>query len=79
MAVECQYKEYDRLLTEQFINALNDNGMFHEILKEVTTLKDTEDATSDCDLLWVCRVEVKRAQMSTLHEIKEATDFDIIK
>ena len=30
---ECQCKEYDRLLTEQFINVLNDNGMVDEILR----------------------------------------------
>ena len=31
-ATECQYKEYDRLVTEQFISGINDNGMIDEIL-----------------------------------------------
>ena len=47
---EYQYKEYNRLLTEQFINSLNDE-MVDEILKEAVTLEDTEDATSEHVLL----------------------------
>ena len=31
-AAECEYKEYYRLLTEQFIGRLNDEGMIDEIL-----------------------------------------------
>ena len=46
---ECQYKEYEKLLTEQFNNGLNDNGMAYVILK-VTTLEDTKDATNECGL-----------------------------
>ena len=38
-AADCQCKEYNRLLTEQFISGLNDDGGIIEILKEVTTLK----------------------------------------
>ena len=36
-AAEYQYKECDRLLTEQFINSINDEEMVDEILKEVAT------------------------------------------
>ena len=36
----CQCEEYDRLLTGQFINRLNDDGMVNEILKEVATVDD---------------------------------------
>ena len=78
-ATECQYKEYDRLLTEQFINGLNVDGMVDRILSEVAIVKDIEDATSICVLAWAHRVEVQRAQKSVLHEIQEAKAFDIIK
>ena len=39
---ECQYREYDRLLTEQFISGLTYDGLIDKILKE---LQDIEDAT----------------------------------
>ena len=43
-AAVCQYKEYDGLLTQQFMSGLNGNGMVSEILKDVSTLEDIEDA-----------------------------------
>ena len=57
-AVECQHKEYDRLLTEQLTSGLNNDG----ILKEVVTWEDTEDATSEYVLLWVNKAELQRTQ-----------------
>ena len=42
---ECYFKGYNRLLTEQFINGLNDDGMVDEILKEVAALEDNGDAS----------------------------------
>ena len=56
-AAECQYKEYNRLVTEQFINGLNDNGMLNKILKEVATQEDIDDTTSECILLLLHIVE----------------------
>ena len=47
------YKEYNRLLTEQFTNRLNDDGMVNEILKEVATLEDIEGTTNEHVLLLV--------------------------
>ena len=32
-AAECEYKEYDRLLTQYFIGGLNDEDMIGEILR----------------------------------------------
>ena len=37
-AVECEYRDYNRLPTEQFIGGLNDKGMTDEILREVAML-----------------------------------------
>ena len=59
-AAECQYNEYKKILTEQFISGLKDIQMISEILKEVVTLEDTEDATNK-HVLWVHRVEAQRA------------------
>ena len=47
-ATECKYKEYDGLLTGQFIDGINDEGMIDEILREAVTLEDIEDAMSMC-------------------------------
>ena len=69
-AAESQYKEYNRLMTEQFNNELNDDEMVDEILKEVTTIEDIEDALHVHVLLCVHRVEVQRVQKSALHEIR---------
>ena len=76
---ECQYKEYYRLLTDQFIIRLNSNCMIDEFLKEVATLEDTADAMSECVLLWTCRVEVQRAQKSALSYIKKVKEVDVIR
>ena len=57
---ECEYKKYDRLVIEQFINWLGDEGMISEVLREVLTLKDMEDTTGETVLLRIQRVEVQR-------------------
>ena len=44
---ECEYRENDLLSSEQFIDRLNDEGMTGEILREVATLENIEEATSD--------------------------------
>ena len=36
-AAECNYKEHDRQLKEQFINDINDREITKEIIKELTT------------------------------------------
>ena len=69
-AAEYQYKEYNRLLTEQFINELYDNRMVNGILKEVATAEDTEDAKSEHILLWVCRTEAQRVWKLALNEMR---------
>ena len=77
--VECQYKEYNMLLTEQFICGLNEDGMISEILNEVATLEDIKDATGECILLWAHRVEALRAHKSALSDIKELKYLDIVR
>ena len=44
---ECEYKEYDSLITEQFICGLDNEGMIDEILRKVPKLEDIEDAMSE--------------------------------
>ena len=63
---KCEYRGYERLLTEQFIGGLNDEGMTDEILRDVAMLGNIEEATSEHVLTWACRVEGQRAQRSVL-------------
>ena len=73
-----EYREYDWLLIEQVIGGLNNEGPINEILTEVTTKENIEEATSECILSQVCRVQVQRAHRSALNSINEAKDFEAI-
>ena len=42
-AIECNYKEIDRQLKEQFIHRLNDNDMMVDIIKELTKSEENKD------------------------------------
>ena len=72
---ECDYKESNRELTQQFIHGLGDEGMMSWILREVPVLVDINNFTSEGALLWVQRVEAQRAQKEALDSIKEAKYF----
>ena len=72
---ECKYRHPDRSLTKQFIGRLSDDGMINEILREVTSLENIEEALTEFMLHWACRVE---AQRTILNNIKEAKEFDAI-
>ena len=45
--MECEYKEYYRLLTKQFIGWLNNEEMINEMFREVATLEDIDDTMSE--------------------------------
>ena len=44
--VECNYREVDRQLKEQFLQGLNDNDMLTEIIRELTKAEESADITS---------------------------------
>ena len=50
--VECNYREVDRQLKEQFIDRLNNNDMFTEIIRELTKAKESANITSELVLGW---------------------------
>ena len=78
-AAECDYKEIDRQLKEQFIHSLNDKGMLGEIIKEPTIKSNDEQTTSEGVLVWVKRVEAHGAQAVILNDITETCQFDKVK
>ena len=51
-AIECNYKEVDRQLKEQFIHGLNDRVMLDEIVRELTVQNSSEQTNSEDILLW---------------------------
>ena len=46
-AIECNYKEIDRQLKEQFIHGLNDTDMLAEIFRELTKIQEKTEITSE--------------------------------
>ena len=71
--VECNYKEIDRKLKEQFIYVSNDEGMLVEIIRELTKCEENITICSENVLIWAKRVEAQRAQtevISSLHNEK---------
>ena len=45
-AIECNYKEINGQLKEQFIHGLNDKGMMVEIRQELPSTEENKDSTS---------------------------------
>ena len=58
-AVECNYRELDRQLKEQFIHGLNDTDMLGEIIQELTKIHENEKITSKNVLSLAKRVKVQ--------------------
>ena len=79
VAVECNYRELDRQLKEQFIHGLNDKCMLDKIIKEPTATNSNDEITSEGMLAWVKRVEAQRAQAGVLNTITELQQFDKVK
>ena len=50
--VECNYKEIDRQLKEQFIHGLNDEEMLVEIIRELTNCKENTTIYNETVLTW---------------------------
>ena len=76
---ECNYKEIDWQLKEQFIHQLNDKVMLDEVISELTAKSNDKQMTSEGVLVWAKRVEAQRAQAAILNDITESHQFDRIK
>ena len=76
LVMECNYKEIDRQLKEQFINGLNDTEMLGEIIKELMKVHKNEEITSENVLSWAKRVEAQSAQSAIMNSLTEAKEFD---
>ena len=77
-ATECEYKDNDSRLKEQFINDINDEVMTAEIVNELSTIKYTSETTSGVLLLWVKAIENQRLQMAMLESLSNNKEHDTI-
>ena len=77
-AMECNYKEVDMQLKEQFIHRLNDSEMLTEIIREFTESDENVIIPSEHVLTWAKRVEVHRAQAAVINSLHELKNFDAI-
>ena len=78
-AAECNYKEIDHQLKEQFIHGLNDKTILDKVIRELTTKNVNEQMTSEDMLIWAKRVEVQRVQAAILSDITESQKCDKVK
>ena len=79
VVAECNYKEIDCQLKEQFIHGLNDKNMLDEVIRELIAKHINEQTTSEDVLIWAKRVEAKWVQAAILSDIIESQMFNKIK
>ena len=77
--VECNYREIDQQLKEQFIHGLSNKIMLDEVIRELTTKNNNEQTSSEDVLAWAKRVEAQWSQAAILNNITESHKFDKIK
>ena len=76
---ECNYKEIDHLLKEQFIHGVNDKNMLDKVIRELTTKSTNDQTTSEDVLVWVKKVEPQRMQAAILNDITDSQRFNWVK
>ena len=79
VAAECNYKEIDRQLKEQFIHGLNNKAMLDEVLRELMAKNSSKQTKSENVLLWARRIKAQRAQAAILSNVTEAQNLTQVK
>ena len=72
-ANECECKDRDKRLKEQFI--INDDEMMTEIIKELAIIKKTNEIIGVSVMHWVKKVDVQRVQKANWIYIKKAENL----
>ena len=62
-AIDCNYKEIDSQLMEQFIHGLNDTDVLEEIIMEFTKFEENTEITTEKVLCWAKRVEAPKPSL----------------
>ena len=73
---ECNYKELDCQLKEQFIHGLNNKVMLDEVIQELTTKGSNDQTTSGNVLIWAKRVQAQWMQAAILSDITDSQRFN---
>ena len=76
VVAECNYKELDCQLKEQFIHGLNDKMMLEEVIRDLTTKGSNDQTISEDVLIWAKRLEAQRTQALILSDITDSQRFD---
>ena len=76
---ECNYREVDRQLKEQFIHGLNDKSMLDEVIRELTAKNNNEQTTSKDVLVWAKRTKAQWTQAAILSDITKLQKFNKVK
>ena len=79
VVAECNYKELDHQLKEQYIHGLNDKMMLDKVIRELTTKGNNDQTTSEDMLIWAKRVEAQRMQAVILSDITHSQRCDRVK
>ena len=75
-AAECNYKEHNRRLKEQYVYGISNEEMTQEIIKLLMAWKNTQEVDSKQVQMWAQRVEVESAEKSVRsHEKHERLDL----
>ena len=77
-AADCEYKEYNRRLTEKFIYSLDNEVIIEETIRELTASKETDEDTSEQILIWSSEWRF-RGKEEVLDNIREAKEFDSVR
>ena len=78
-AIECNYKEVDRQLKEQFIHEaewLRD--VTRNNLRELTKSDENTMIPSELVLVWAKRIEAQRGQAAVINNLSEVKNFEVI-
>ena len=75
---ECNYKEIDRQLKEQFIHGLNIEEILVEIIRELMKCEENITIHSENVLTCAKRVEAQRAKTAVISSLHEVKNFDAI-
>ena len=78
VVAECNYKEIDQQLKEQFIHGLNDKTMLEEVIRELTARNNDEQTASKGVLVWANRIEMQWVHAAILNDVTESPQFDKI-
>ena len=74
-AIECNYKEIDGQLKEQFIHSLNDTDMLAEINVDLTKREEYTEVTSENVVCWAKREDAQRSESAIMNSLTETKEI----